>query len=446
MRRPAGCGSRQALAGAAPRMARSVDASARLYARARRAVASGVNSPVRHYAPHPFFAERARGGAVWDADGRRYVDLCCAYGAMLLGHRSAAVMSAVSRQLRRGTLYCMPTAAETELSELISRDYPSMRRVRLVNTGLEATMAAIRLARGHTGRETVVKFDGCYHGAHDYALVRAGSGVAHYGLAASAGSLRAAARHTRVARYNDAESLEGVMGEDVAAVIIEPVMANMGVIPPRRGFLRAVARIARSHGALLIFDETVTGYRMGRGGAQGAYGTRPDITTLGKALGGGLPIAALGGRADVMESLAPLGPVYEASTFAGNPVSVGAAIASVRELRRTGPKMYPRLERACAELASRVSDAASDRGMEHAVNRVASMFQVFLGTPRVTDAASAMAADRARFARLAALMRERGVFVPPSQFEASFLSFAHTRADLERAARAYEGAMAGVAR
>lgn len=423
-----------------------MDRSAALYARARRAVAAGVNSPIRHYDPHPFFAERARGGAVWDADGRRYVDMCGAYGAMLLGHRNAAVMAAVSRQLRRGTLYCMPTAAETELAELISRDYPSMRRVRLVNTGLEATMAAIRLARGHTRREKIVKFDGCYHGAHDYGLVRAGSGVAHYGLAASAGSLRAAARHTRVARYNDAASLEGVMGDDVAAVIVEPVMANMGVIPPRRGFLRAVARIARSHGALLIFDETVTGYRMGRGGAQGAYGVRPDITTLGKALGGGLPIAALGGRADVMGSLAPAGPVYEASTFAGNPVSVGAAIAAVREARRLGPRMYPRLERECARLAARASDAASSLGIPHTVNRAASMFQVFFSGSPVTDGASAMASDRARFSRLAELMRARGVFVPPSQFEASFLCHAHTRADLERAARAYEAAMGGLAR
>ncbi|RNJ73328.1 MAG: aminotransferase class III-fold pyridoxal phosphate-dependent enzyme, partial [Thaumarchaeota archaeon S14] len=410
-----------------------MDRSARLYERARRAVASGVNSPVRHYDPYPFFAERAAGGAVWDADGRRYVDLCGAYGAMLLGHRNAAVVSAVSRQLRRGTLYCMPTAEETELAELISRDYPSMRRVRLVNTGLEATMAAIRLARGHTGRPKIVKFDGCYHGAHDYALVRAGSGVAHYGLADSAGSLRAAARQTRVARYNDAASLEAAMDDGVAAVIVEPVMANMGVIPPRRGFLRSVARIARSHGALLIFDETVTGYRLGRGGAQGAYGVRPDITTLGKALGGGLPIAALGGRRDVMESLAPMGPVYEASTFAGNPVSVAAAIASVREAARLGARLYARLDRECAALASSVSDAAASRGIAHTVNRAGSMFQVFFSDAPVTDRDSAMAADRARFARLAALLRERGVFVPPSQFEASFLCHAHTRADLARA-------------
>lgn len=422
-----------------------MDRSAALYARARRAVASGVNSPIRHYDPYPFFAERARGGAVWDADGRRYVDLCGAYGAMLLGHRNAAVMAAVSAQLRRGTLYCMPTAAETELSELISRDYPSMRRVRLVNTGLEATMAAIRLARGHTGRTKVVKFDGCYHGAHDYALVRAGSGVAHYGLADSAGSLRAAARETRVARYNDGASLERAMGDDVAAVIIEPVMANMGVIPPRRGFLRRVARAARSHGALLIFDETVTGYRLGRGGAQGEYGVRPDITTLGKALGGGLPIAALGGRRDVMDSLAPAGPVYEASTFAGNPVSVAAATASVREVRRLGPKMYPRLERECAALAARVSDAASSRGLPHTVNRAASMFQVFFSASPVTDRDSAMASDRGLFARLAAGLRSRGVFVPPSQFEAAFLCHAHTQADLSRVALAYEAAMGALA-
>ena len=422
-----------------------MDRSARLYARALRAVASGVNSPIRHYDPYPFFVERARGGALWDVDGKRYVDLCCAYGAMLLGHRNPAVMSAVSQQLRRGTLYCAPTEAETELAELISRGYPSMRRVRLVNTGMEATMAAIRLARGHTGRTKIVKFDGCYHGAHDYALVRAGSGVAHYGLADSAGSLAAAARETLVAQYNDAESVERVMGDNVAAVIVEPVMANMGLVPPARGFLRRLARIARSHGALLIFDETVTGYRMGPGGAQGHYGVRPDITTLGKALGGGFPIAALGGRRDIMESLAPHGKVYQASTFAGNPVSVSAAIAAIRQARRLGARMYSRLDRACARLTSGIHDSADSLGVPHTINRVSSMLQVFFGDSAVTDRASAMASDRVRFARLAELLRANGVFVPPSQFEVAFLCSAHTDADLSRVARAYEVSMAGVA-
>ena len=381
-----------------------------------------------------------------DADGRTYVDLCCAYGALLLGHRNAAVTSAVSAQLGRGTLYCAPTEQETRLAEMISRSYASMRRVRLLNTGTEATMAAIRLARGYTGRTKIVKFDGCYHGAHDYALVRAGSGVAHYGLSETAGALRPAARATRVARYNDPESLERLMDDDVAAVIIEPVMANAGLIPPRRGFLRRVARIARAHGALCIFDETVTGFRMAPGGAQEYYGVRADITTLAKALGGGLPIAAIGARAEIMDHVAPGGRVYVASTFAGNPVSVSASIAALGQMRRQGRRMYSRLERSCARLAARVGDAARDLGMPHTINSVSSMFQIFFTGSGVDDYASARLSDRTRFAQLAALLRARGVFVPPSQFETSFLSAAHTRADLEAAARGFEGALGELAR
>lgn len=415
--------------------------SARMYSQARRSIAGGVNSPVRYFAPHPFFVDRADAGRITDVEGRTYVDLCCAYGALLLGHRNRAVMSAVAAQIKRGTLYCAPTPQETELAELLKGFYPSMRRVRLLNTGLEATMSAMRLARAHTRRQKIIKFDGGYHGAHDYALVSAGSGVAHYGLADTEGALKAATQNTLVAKYNDLDSLKDAMSDDVAAVIVEPVMANAGLIPPKRGFLRGLIRAAHSHGALVIFDETVTGFRMAPGGAQEYYGVRADITTLAKALGGGFGIAAIGGRADIMERIAPSGPVYIASTFAGNPVSVSASIGAVRQIKRLGRPMYTKLERMTSSLVSHISDTARDIRIPHTVNTVASMFQIFFNGAPVTDYASARRSDRTVFEKMATALRENGVFVPPSQFEVSFLSAAHTEADMRRTKSAYTKAL-----
>ena len=426
------------------RRAPPVSRSARMYAAARRSIPSGVNSPVRYYGPHPFFASRARGGAVWDEDGRRYTDLCCGYGAVMLGHSHPAVNSAVSVQLRRGQIYGVPTEKETKLAEAIRGFFPSMKKTRLVNTGGEATMAAVRLARGHTGRPKVVKFEGGYHGAHDSMLVRAGS--AHAGIAVSAGVPGPVARNTLVAKYNDlhgtAELLEG--RDDIAGVIVEPVMANAGLIPPARGFLRGLRRATRKAGAVLIFDEVVTGFRVSPGGAQELYGVRPDLTTLGKALGNGFPIAAVGGSSRIMERLAPGGDVYQASTFAGSPVSVSAAAAALAHMRRRG--MHAKLERACAALAETASDAAKSAGIEHRVNRAASMFQIFFTGKRVTDYASAASSDRAAFDRLFRGLLAGGAFAPPSQFETAFLSAAHTERDLGRAGLAYSRAMRAVRR
>lgn len=420
--------------------------SARLYLRAKRTIASGVNSPVRYFEPHPFFVERARGSKITDVDGRTYIDLCCAYGALLLGHQNKNVLSKVTQQMRRGTLYCAPTQQETELAELISQSYPSMKKIRLLNTGLEATMAAIRLARGYTGRDKIAKFDGGYHGAYDYALVSAGSGVAHSGLADTKGAPGSATRHTLVAKYNDAQSLERVMSDNVAAVIIEPVMANAGLILPERGFLRNVIKIAHKHGALVIFDETVTGFRMARGGAQEYYGLCADITTLGKSLGGGFVISALGGRADIMDNIAPHGEVYVASTFAGNPVSVSASIGAIRHMKSRGSAMYSKLERKTMSLASHIGEVADDMHIPHTVNSVASMLQIFFTPSKVTDYASAKSSNRSKFAKFASLLRDNGVFVPPSQFEVAFLSTAHTEPDMRRTKAAFERALGGIRR
>lgn len=382
---------------------------------------------------------------MWDEDGRRYVDLCCGYGAVLLGHAHPATRAAVAGQMRRGQLYGVPTEKETKLAEQIRSFFPSMKKTRLVNTGGEATMAAVRLARGHTGNTKIVKFEGGYHGAHDPMLVRAGSGSA--GTAVSEGVPGAVARETLVARYNDlhgtAELLEG--RGDVAGVIVEPVLANAGLIPPARGFLRGLRRITRKTGAVLIFDEVVTGFRASPGGAQELYGVRPDLTTLGKALGNGFAVAAVGGSPGIMDRLAPGGGVYQASTFAGNPVSVSAASAALGQMRRQ-KGMHRRLELACAALAESASDSAKSAGIEHAVNRVASMFQIFFTGGEVRDYESAASADRAAFGRLFRGLLAGGAFVPPSQFETVFLSAAHTERELGRAARAYSGAMRAVRR
>ena len=412
--------------------------------RAREVIPSGVSSPVRHYDPYPFFAVRSEGSHIWDADGRDLVDLCNGYGAMLLGHRHPDVVAAVADQLSRGTLFCVPTEAETEVSGLLRENYPSMEMSRMVNTGGEATMTAIRLARGYTGRPKIVTFEGGYHGAHDSVLVRAGSGSAHLGVPASAGGLEEGAGQTLVAGYNDLDGLAYLLESrhDVAAVIMEPVMANMGLIPPDKGFLEGVRRLTDQHDILLIFDEVVTGFRMSPGGAQRHYQIRPDLTTLAKALGNGFAAAAVGGRREIMEMLAPGGNVYQASTFAGNPVATAAAAASIRTINRLAGTIYRDMERSCRRVAGAIRDVASDLHIPHVVHQESSMMQVFFTEGAVRDYRTASQADRRRFARLFGGLLERGVFVPPSQYETVFFSAAITPdEDVELITEAYRGSL-----
>lgn len=418
--------------------------SGKLARRARDAIPYGVNSPVRHYEPHPFFAAGGNGSRIYDADGNTMIDMCNGYGALLLGHRHPAVLGAVAEQLGRGTLYCTPTEAEVETAELIRTNYPSMEMSRMVNTGGEATMTAIRLARGYTGRDKIVMFAGGYHGAHDSVLVRSGSGSAS--MPASAGSPAGTANHTVVLRYNDLEGFADAVEsrDDIAGVIMEPVMANMGLIPPRDGFLEGVRRITKSRDILLIFDEVVTGFRMSPGGAQSYYGVRPDLTTLAKALGCGFAAAAVGGRRDVMERLAPGGTVYQASTFAGNPVAAAAATASIRAINDAAGTMYGRMESQCAQLAGAVREAAAECGIPCVVRNLASMMQVFFADADIRDYDTAKRADAARFARLFAGLLERGVFVAPSQFETVFLSAALSDADMDAVVQAYRDALGAI--
>lgn len=414
---------------------------------AKKVMPSGVTSPVRYFEPYPFFVKKADGCHMWTEDGQKLTDMCCGYGALLLGHRRKEIISSVASQLRRGTLYCAPTQQETELAKLIAGNYASIDKVRLVNTGGEATMTAIRLARGYTRRDKILKFDGCYHGAHDPVLVGAGSGASHYGVPSSAGVPHDAAKNTLVAEYNDSDAMEHIITKNadaLACVIVEPIMANMGLVLPRPGFLQKLRKATRQNGIVLIFDEVVTGFRMAPGGAQQHYGIKPDITTMAKAMSNGFGMAAVGGSKKIMDCLAPEGQVYQASTFAGNPVSVSAAIASIKVINKIKDTMYARLAKHCKEMAKAISDAATSYGIPHATSHVGSMMQIFFTdtkTDVIKNNADALRCDKKRFQAFAARMLKRGVFISPSQFEVAFVSNAHTGQDIKKVTDAYDASL-----
>jgi glutamate-1-semialdehyde 2,1-aminomutase len=420
--------------------------SKNLFARAKKIIPSGINSPVRYYDPYPFFVKKAKGSIMWDEDGKNYIDYCNGYGALLLGHGRKEIISAVKKQLEKGTLYCTPTKIEVELSELISENFPSMEKVRLVNTGSEATMTAIRLARGFTKKKKIIKFEGCYHGAHDYVLVKAGSGAAHIGMSVSEGSLEEVSKNTLVVQYNNSNELQSLLEKekDVAAVIIEPVLANMGLVQPEKSFLNDVRKITSENDVVLIFDEVVTGFRMSTGGAQKYFTIKPDITTLGKALGNGFPIAAVGGKREIMDMLSPEGKVYQASTYAGNPVSVSAGISSVKTMNKLQSKLYPKLEKNCTKLVSAIHDLASDMKIPHQINSISSMFQIFFTDVPVVDYSSAKKADMLKFKKLFEVLLKNGIFIAPSQFETIFLSYEHSKDDIQKTISTYEKALKAV--
>lgn len=417
--------------------------SKRHFDAAKKVMPSGVTSPVRYFEPYPFFVKKADGCHMWTADRQKLTDMCCGYGALLLGHCRKEIISSVTSQLRRGTLYCAPTQKETELAKLIAGNYASIDKVRLVNTGGEATMTAIRLARGYTKRDKILKFDGCYHGAHDSVLVGAGSGASYYGVPSSAGVPHDTAKNTLVAKYNDSDAMEHVITKNadaLACVIVEPIMANMGLVLPRTGFLQKLRKITRQNGIVLIFDEVVTGFRMAPGGAQQYYGIKPDITTMAKAMSNGFGIAAVGGSKKIMDCLAPQGQIYQASTFAGNPVSVGAAIASIKIINRLKDTMYARLAKNCKEMAEAIDDAATSYGIPHTTSHIGSMMQIFFTDAKadtIQNNADALKCDKKKFQAFAARMLRRGVFIPPSQFEVAFVSSAHASQDIKNVTDAY---------
>ncbi len=418
--------------------------SQKLYQRAVQRIPGGVNSPVRAWravGTDPLFIHRARGSNVWDADGRMYIDYVGSWGPMILGHAHPKVLTAIQNAMRDGTSFGAPTAREVEMAEILAAAVPSLEMVRLVSSGTEATTAAIRLARAYTRRPGIVKFDGCYHGHVDALLVRAGSGAATFGVPDSAGVPEAVASQTLVASFNDLASVEACFKADperIAAVIIEPVVGNMGVIPPEMAFLRGLRELTRRHGALLIFDEVITGFRLRYGAVQTLFDIEPDLTCLGKIVGGGLPLAAFGGKRAIMEQLAPLGPVYQAGTLSGNPLAVAAGLQTLEILSKPGT--YDRLEQLAARLEDGLRSAISAHAHPCCLNRVGSMWTLFFGSTRVHDAGSARQSDTERFGQWFRGMLERGVYLPPSQFEAAFVSLAHDEAEVAHTLRAVRAA------
>ncbi len=416
--------------------------SKKLFRRALKKIPGGVNSPVRAWKSvggSPLFISRAQGSYVFDADKKQYIDYVGSWGPIILGHANAKIIRAITLRAANGTTFGAPTLGEVELAELVSQRMPSIEKLRLVSSGTEATMSAIRLARAFTNRTKLVKFDGCYHGHSDGLLVKAGSGVATLSLPDSPGVPASIARETLTAQYNDLESVRKLFhryGNDIAAVIVEPVCGNMGVILPQADFLAGLRKMTTQSGVILIFDEVITGFRIARGGAQQRYKIKPDLTCLGKILGGGLPLAAFGGRRGIMDQLAPLGPVYQAGTLSGNPLAVAAGTETLHMLARRGS--YETLEAKGQRLADGLNDVIRKHGITATINRVGSMLSLFFGIDSVTTVDGARRCDRKQFAGFFHAMLKRGIYLPPAPFEAWFVSLAHSNADLDRTIAAFD--------
>lgn len=415
------------------------------FEKAQKIIPGGVNSPVRAckaVKSNPVFFERGEGAYLIDADGNRYIDYVASWGPLILGHAHPNVIAEVYFASKRGTSFGAPTWLEVEMAELIRECIPSMEKVRLVNSGTEATMSALRLARAFTGRKKIVKFDGCYHGHSDSLLVKAGSGLATFGIPASPGVPEELTTHTISLPFNDKEKVVEAFekyGSEIACVILEPVPANMGVIFPKEGFLQFLRDITQRYGALLIFDEVITGFRLGLGGAQGHFGIKPDLTCLGKIIGGGLPVGAYGGRADIMALISPEGPVYQAGTLSGNPIAVSAGLATLKEMKKPGA--YARLEKLTQALEEGIRNIFKELSLPYQVVRCASMLTLFFTDKEVTDFQSALSCDTERFASFWQGMLKRGIYLPPSQFEAWFVSLAHSEKEIEITLKALREAL-----
>jgi len=407
-----------------------------LHARASRVIPGGVNSPVRAFKSvggEPLYLVRGKGSRVWDADGNEYIDYVGSWGPLILGHAFPTVVRAVEEINRDGASFGACTPIEAELAEAVIDAFPSIEKIRFVSSGTEATMSAIRLARAYTNRKYIIKFEGCYHGHADSLLVKAGSGVATLGIPGSAGVLEEQAQFTLALPFNHQQAVEEAFATfdgQIACVIVEPVVGNMGCVPPRKGYLEFLRSITSKDGAVLIFDEVMTGFRVAFGGVQELHKITPDLTTLGKIIGGGLPVGAYGGRAEIMDMVAPLGPVYQAGTLSGNPLAMAAGLATVRELKNR-PDIYQQLERRTSALVGEVLVAAKRKGVPLTANRVGSMFTWFFQPDKVHDWDTAAKSDTKAFAKFHSAMLERGVYLPPSQYEAMFMSAAHTDGDLQ---------------
>jgi glutamate-1-semialdehyde 2,1-aminomutase len=412
-----------------------------LFERARKVIPSGVNSPVRFYEPYPFFAVSSKGSRIVTADNVNCIDYCMGYGSLLLGHAYAEVMEYVKSQIDNGSLFCVPTEKEVQLAELISKVVPCAEMTRLVSTGLEATMNAIRLARAFTKKKKVIKFEGCYHGAYDYVLVSPGSdGV---GVPTSEGSVEEVSSQTLVVPYNDTSELEQIVkrNEDIACIIIEPVPANMGLIIPDKQYLNEIRKITRQLDIVLIFDEVVTGFRLALGGASEFFGIKPDLATFAKAMGNGFPIAAISGKKEIMQQFAPGGKVYQAGTYAGNPISVSASIATIEMLMYSKNDLYPRIAKTCDRIVDGIKDELEELNLHFALNAIGSMYQLFFTSGKVDNAKKAHKSSLVMFKRLYDELLQSGIFIPPSQFETCFVSNAHSEDDADKTVESYNDAL-----
>ncbi|MHA2006250.1 MAG: glutamate-1-semialdehyde 2,1-aminomutase [Promethearchaeota archaeon] len=418
--------------------------SKKLYEKAKELMPGGVNSPVRAFTPHPFFTLRAEGSKLYDVDNNHYIDYCLAYGPLILGHANPRVMKSVQNQLSKGVIYGTPTELEITMAETISKLYKSMDKTRLVNSGTEATMHAIRAARGFTERNKIVKFEGCYHGAHDYVLVKAGSGATTFGAPNSLGIPTETTKNTLVLPYNDIESLTREINKnngEIAAVIIEPVIGNAGLILPESDYLQEVRKVTEEDEILLIFDEVITGFRLGLGGAQEFYGIIPDLTTLGKIMGGGFPLACYGGKKEIMDKISPLGKIYQASTLSGNPISVIAGLTTINILIEGGDNIYKGLREQCSKIVRGLKEITEDRKIPAQINSIASMYQIFMTDEGVNDYESAQLSDKEKFAAYQIELLNNNIFIPPSQFETCFVSVAHSDDDIQSTIEAMDIAL-----
>lgn len=415
--------------------------SQNLFARAKEVMPYGVNSPIRFYEPYPFFAISGRGSKIVTADHKTCIDYCMGYGSLLLGHTYDAVIESVKSQLDNGSLFCIPTEKEVKLCELISKVVPCAELVRLVNTGMEATMNAIRLARAFTKKKKILKFEGCYHGAYDYVLVHAGSNTV--GIPATDGTIKEASSNTLVVPYNDSNEIAQTVEkyDDIACIIIEPVFANMGLALPEKHYLSDVRKISQQNDIVLIFDEVITGFRLGLGGASEFFGIKPDIATFAKSMGNGFPIASIVGKKEIMQQLAPSGKVYQASTFAGNPISVSASIATIETLIQLKNEIYPRIARTCDRIVDGVRDALEECGLKYTLNSISSMYQLFFTSEKVKDATSAKKSNIVLFRKFYDELLKNGIFIPPSQFETCFVSYSHSEDDVDKTIECYSDAL-----
>lgn len=419
--------------------------SKKLFRDSTKVIPGGVNSPVRAFravGSNPIFIDKAKGSYLYDVDGNKYIDYCLSWGPMILGHAHPEVLGNVRKVMAKGTSYGIPTELETQLAKMIVQAVGSIEKVRLVSSGTEAVMTAIRLARGCTGRDKIIKFIGCYHGHVDHMLVQAGSGATTLGAPSSPGVPKDFTKHTILLPYNDPEKIEKAFSkyqDQIAAVIVEPIAGNMGVVPPRKDFLKTIRKLCTKNGSILIFDEVITGFRIKYGSVQDIFGVKADLTCLGKIIGGGFPIGACGGKAKLMNQLAPIGQIYQAGTLSGNPVCVAAGIATLKRLKTKG--LYPALDEATKTLCEGIQKALLECNIEHAINRIGSMFTVFFNPEPVTDYISATQCNTKMYARFHSAMLKEGIYLPPSQFEACFLSTQHKQRDIDKTIKAVRSAI-----